>query len=293
MNPAKFWFNFIRDPSQFLSQLDDDLTYAPLSSTLTEDENTSQWYIPEGLGRVKHNINILNNRAINRGKDQAKIDIIRNLQSLGVPYTSAYIAADAAVQGNYNYYQKLLSKYSSNNANDTNAINTSGGKLGLPISGMYDESAVNTETNANSDANKPLPPMSADEGEIPSGKVEVGPDTEVPAQPVAKPNVGSVIKSLRRTPKPKSYVEPVVSTNKPPVVNNTPVVNTPTVTSNASIPVAAPTLSSVTSQAVRHNGGFDNYRRQSVLSALRAAGGISPAEAVQRGIIPMEALNYV
>lgn len=272
MNPAQFWFNFIKNPKRQLGQLDDDLTYAPLNSILTEDENTSQWYIPEGLGRVKHNINILNNRAINRGRDQAKIDIIRNLQSLGVPYTSAYIAADAAVQGNYNYYQKLLSKYSSNNANDTNAINTSGGKLGLPITGMYDESTVNTETNADSDANKPLPPMSADEGEIPSGTVKVGPDTE---KPVDKPTVASVVK-------PRKVA-------KSPVVNNTLTANVP----RATAPVAAPTLSSVTSQAVRHNGGFDNYRRESVLSALRAAGGISPAEAVQRGIIPLEALNYV
>lgn len=136
-----------------------------------------------------------------------------------------------------------------------------------------------------------VPPVSADEGEVPSGTVEVGPDREVPAQPVQtvqptqpvnKPNVASVVKSPRRAPKPKPYVEPVV--------NNTSV-QTPA--SNVSAPVAAPTLSSVTSQAVRHNGGFDDYRRQSVLSALRAAGGISPAEAVQRGIIPWEALNYV
>ena len=73
--------------------------------------------------------------------------------------------------------------------------------------------------------------------------------------------------------------------------NITPSVQTPVV--NTSAPVSVPTLSSVTSQAVRHNGGFDEYRRQSALAALRAAGGISPAEAVQRGIIPWEALNYV
>lgn len=113
----------------------------------------------------------------------------------------------------------------------------------------------------------PLPPMSADATETKS----------------AQPTVGSVVKPPRRV-------------TKPPVVNNTPVtpvVNTPEVpASNVSAPAVAPTLSSVT-QAVRHNGGFDNYRRESVLSALRAAGGISPAEAVQRGIIPWEALNYV
>lgn len=137
-----------------------------------------------------------------------------------------------------------------------------------------------TDYSTDSDANKPLPPMSADEGEIPSGTVVVGPDTEVPAQPVNKPNVASVVKSPRRAPKPKPYVEPAV-------INNTPTSNVPTPN------VVVPTLSSVVPQAVRHNGGFDNYRRESVLSALRAAGGISPAEAVQRGIIPWEALNYV
>lgn len=156
------------------------------------------------------------------------------------------------------------------------AVNSTGGMPALPISGMYDDSAVSTDTNE------------------PSGKVVVGPDTEVPAQSVRSVQPAQpVAKPLRRAPKPKSYVEPVASTNKSPVVNNTPVDNTPIATSNVSIPVAAPTLSSVTSQAIRHNGGFDNYRRESVLSALRAAGGISPAEAVQRGIIPWEALNYV
>ena len=125
----------------------------------------------------------------------------------------------------------------------------------------------------------PLPPMSADtdEGEIPSGTVVVGPDTEVKS--VSKPTVASVVKS-------KKII-------KPTVVNNTPVVKPATPVSTPTPAVAAPTLSSVTSQAIRPNGGFDNYRRQSVLSALRAAGGISPAEAVQRGIIPWEALNYV
>lgn len=107
----------------------------------------------------------------------------------------------------------------------------------------------------------PLPPMSVDTTET------------KPTQPVVKP---------------KRVV-------RPPVVNNTSAANVTSVqppATNTNTPVAAPTLSSVT-QAVRHNGGFDNYRRESVLSALRAAGGISPAEAVQRGIIPWEALNYV
>lgn len=142
------------------------------------------------------------------------------------------------------------------------AVNSNGGMPALPVSGMYDESVVSTDTNE------------------PSGKVVVGPDTEVPAQPVRSVQPAQpVAKPLKRAPRSG-------------VINNTPV-STATPTANVSAPVAAPTLSSVTSQAVRHNGGFDDYRRQSVLSALRAAGGISPAEAVQRGIIPMEALNYI
>ena len=129
-----------------------------------------------------------------------------------------------------------------------------------------------------------VPPVSADEGEIPSGSVVVGPDTEAkPAQQVQSMQSAQPANKPRRAPKPKPYVEPAV-------IDNTPVATTPNVpTPN----VAVPTLSSVVPQAVRPNGGFDNYRRQSVLSALRAAGGISPAEAVQRGIIPWEALNYV
>jgi len=140
--------------------------------------------------------------------------------------------------------------------------------------------------STDSDANKPLPPMSADEGEIPPGTVEVGPDTE---KPVDKLTVAPVVKPKKVANIPVQPAKPLKRAPKLGVVSDTPVVNTP----NVSTPnVAAPTLSSVT-QAVRHNGGFDNYRRQSVLSALRAAGGISPAEAVQRGIIPMEALNYI
>lgn len=141
------------------------------------------------------------------------------------------------------------------------------------------ESYSKMSSTANSgDTSKQLAPILADVGRVSPGSATASDNTRV------KPTVNSVVKPLRRV-------------TKPPVVNNTPVtpvVNTPEVpASNVSAPVAAPTLSSVTSQAVRHNGGFDNYRRESVLSALRAAGGISPAEAVQRGIIPWEALNYV
>lgn len=131
-------------------------------------------------------------------------------------------------------------------------------------------------STSNDNTNKQLAPILADVGRASSGSAIASTNTR------AKPNVASVVKPKR--------------VSKSPVVNNTPAASVtpvqPPVT-NTNTPVAAPTLSSVTSQAIRHNGGFDNYRRQSVLSALRAAGGISPAEAVQRGIIPWEALNYV
>lgn len=142
------------------------------------------------------------------------------------------------------------------------------------------ESYSKMSSTANSDdTSKQLAPILADVGRASPGSATASTNARV-----KPPTVNSVVKSPRKAIKPR-------------VVNNTPdtpVVNTPTPASN--VPpsnVAAPTLSSVASQAVRHNGGFDNYRRESVLSALRAAGGISPAEAVQRGIIPWEALNYV
>lgn len=91
------------------------------------------------------------------------------------------------------------------------------------------------------------------------------------------------------TPVTESVAKTGTNQVSSPTVRKT---NTPRVT-QVGTSVITPTLSTVIPQAVRHNGGFDNYRRESVLSALRSAGGISPAEAVQRGIIPMEALNYI
>jgi len=142
----------------------------------------------------------------------------------------------------------------------------------------FPESYSKMDSTSNGGTNKQLAPILED-----AGRVSLG-STTASTNARGKPTVNSVVKSPRKAIKPR-------------VVNNTPVtpvVNTPTPTSNVPTSnVAAPTLSSVVPQAVRHNGGFDDYRRQSVLSALRAAGGISPAEAVQRGIIPWEALNYV
>lgn len=99
---------------------------------------------------------------------------------------------------------------------------------------------------------------------------------------------------------------PTIATNATPQRNASrmqPKAITPTVTTpvapkasvKQSVPVEGVTLGSVINKAplVRRNGGFDEYRRQSALAALRNAGGISPAEGVQRGIIPYEALQYI
>lgn len=146
------------------------------------------------------------------------------------------------------------------------------------------ESYSKMNSTANSDdTSKQLAPILADVGRVSPGSAIASTNTR------DKPTVASIVKPPKRALKPQPYVEPTV-VNNTPVANVTPV--QPPVT-NASTLVSAPTLSNVVSQAVRYNGGFDNYRRESVLSALRAAGGISPAEAVQRGIIPWEALNYV
>lgn len=81
----------------------------------------------------------------------------------------------------------------------------------------------------------------------------------------------------------------------------TPTVTTPVAPKASvkqSVPVEGVTLDSIINNVnkaplVRRNGGFDEYRKQSALAALRNAGGISPAEGVQRGIIPYEALQYI
>lgn len=115
------------------------------------------------------------------------------------------------------------------------------------------------------------------------------------------------------TPRPSNTTNtpdtPTIATNAIPQRNAsrmqskavTPTVTTPVVPKASvkqSVPVEEVTLDSIINNVnkaplVRRNGGFDEYRRQSALAALRNAGGISPAEGVQRGIIPYEALQYI
>lgn len=211
------------------------------------------------------------------------------------------------------------------------------------------------------DANKPLPPVSADtdEGEIPSGTVVVGPDTETPTldtifkrinngRDLAKLGTDNIVHNSdtsiddayanqsnisNMSTIPTNMSTPILDITPRPSNTNTntniiPTATTPTVATNAisqrnasrmqpksvtptvttpvvpkasvkqSVPVEEVTLGSIINNInkaplVRRNGGFDEYRRQSALAALRNAGGISPAEGVQRGIIPYEALQYI
>lgn len=241
---------------------------------------------------------------------KAMDDMVSNLKWIyQVPAEDAInIASSAIIENNYIPYRDALNKYSANinrvnairgrsntpieqDQNTSESVNANTGKLGLPISGMYDESAVKPETD-----------------EMPSGNIVVGSDPEEKVK--TPPTVASAIR-LRRSPKPSDNPPVDVSIKPKSIPTSTPaskvipkpkpvpkpapvqITPSPTPVSTPTPPVAAPTLSSVVPQAIRHNGGFDNYRGESALAALRAAGGISPAEAVQRGIIPMEALNYI
>lgn len=166
------------------------------------------------------------------------------------------------------------------------------GKLGLPIKGMYDESAVSTDMDE------------------PSGKVEVGPDTEVnpsTSVPAAEGNTmkvydtktgttntydsstGELISTsnAKQTPSVNSAVKRVntprtqqrrATVTPPPaaVTPSAPVVNTP-VTRPA---MPAPNKTSLASA----------YKRD-LWNLINSKGISSPAEAVQRGIIPAEYLN--
>ena len=165
------------------------------------------------------------------------------------------------------------------------------GKLGLPISGMYDESAV-----------------SMDE---PSGKVVVGPDTEVnpsTSVPAAEGNTMKVydtktgttntynsstgeLVSTSNTKQSPSVNSVVKGANTPRVVQRrapaTPPAITPTVASTPVIPASAtrPVM-----PAPNKTSLASAYKRD-LWNLINSKGISSPAEAVQRGIIPAEYLN--
>lgn len=257
---------------------------------------------------------------------------INSLVNSGIPFDRALqIVQDAAIDDNLDSYRAALQEYRkqrqiqrSPEPNGRNAINTAKAidvnsiirdtlikdalsnkpELG---NGWYSPPAMSTPPNAQRSQYSVVPKEPITEGMTPKpDKYPYEMNTEANQYSVPE-GYSPMPVSRNYTPVPRDY-SPIpasvpTATSTAPVTKNvastnqvsTPAVrrtNTPKAT-QAKTPVTTPTLSTVIPQAVRHNGGFDNYRRESVLSALRAAGGISPAEAVQRGIIPMEALNYI
>lgn len=258
---------------------------------------------------------------------------INNLVNSGVPFDRALqIIQDATIDGNFDSYKAALQEYrkqrqlyrspepngkisiNSPKAIDVNSIirdtlikDALSNKPELG-NGYYPPMGISTSPNSQHSQYSVVPKQPITEGMTPiptKYPYELGVKDNQDIQDTAPEGYTPMPVSRNYTPIPRGYSSIPANTSTTPVtesvaktgtnqVSNPTVrkVNTPRAT-QASTPVTTPTLSTVIPQAVRHNGGFDNYRRESVLSALRSAGGISPAEAVQRGIIPMEALNYI
>lgn len=165
------------------------------------------------------------------------------------------------------------------------------------INGAKDLASLGTVYNPNTDTsvNNSVPELygSNNQSAIPVNQ------TSIPnmSSPNSKVTIGSMANNTptvisKNTPNKLTTVASQVST---PVTTR---VNPQNASMTQSVPVEEVTLGSIINNVnkaplVRRNGGFDEYRRQSALAALRNAGGISPAEGVQRGIIPYEALQYI
>lgn len=160
------------------------------------------------------------------------------------------------------------------------------------VNNARDLASLGTVYNPNTDTsvNNPVPELygSNNQSSIPVNQTSI-PSTTNMSTP--KITIGSMANAPTVTPKNTS--------NKPATIASqasTPVttrVNPQNASMTQSVPVEEVSLASVVKPLVRRNGGFDEYRRQSALAALRNAGGMSPAEGVQRGIIPYEALQYI
>lgn len=258
---------------------------------------------------------------------------INSLVNSGVPFDRALqIIQDAAIDNNLDSYRAALQDYrkqrqvyrspepnGKTSINIPKAIDVNGiirdtlikdalsnkPELG---NGYYPPMGINTSPNSQHSQYSVIPKQPITEGMTPvptKYPYELGTKDNQDIQDIAPEGYTPMPVSRNYTPIPRGYSPIPANTSTTPVTESvaktgTNQVSNPTVrrtntprATQASTPVTTPTLSTVIPQAVRHNGGFDNYRRESVLSALRAAGGISPAEAVQRGIIPWEALNYI
>lgn len=160
------------------------------------------------------------------------------------------------------------------------------------INGAKDLAGLGTVYNPNTDTsvNNPVPELygSNNQSTIPVNQTNI-PNTSNMSTP--KITIGSMANVPTVTPKntPNKPVT-VASQASTPVTTK---VNPQNASMTQSVPVEEVSLASVVKPLVRRNGGFDEYRRQSALAALRNAGGMSPAEGVQRGIIPYEALQYI
>jgi hypothetical protein len=256
---------------------------------------------------------------------------VNRLVNTGVPFERALeIVEKATFDNNFDPYKAALQEYRNRvyrspepngktSINTPKAIDVNGiirdtlikdalsnkPELG---NGYYPPMGISTSPNSQHSQYSVVPKQPITEGMTPvptKYPYELGTKDNQDIQDTAPEGYTPMPVSRNYTPIPRGYSPIPANTSTTPVtesvaktgtnqVSNPTVrrVNTPRAT-QASTPVTTPTLSTVIPQAVRHNGGFDNYRRESVLSALRSAGGISPAEAVQRGIIPMEALNYI
>lgn len=271
-------------------------------------------------------------RMLEEGFDGSIVGIPNQINSLvnsGVPFDRALqIIQDAAIDNNLDSYRAALQDYKvyrSPEPNGKSSINTAKAidvnsiirdtlikdalsnkpELG---NGYYPPMGISTSPNSQHSQYSVIPKQPITEGMTPvptKYPYELGTKDNQDIQDIAPEGYTPMPVSRNYTPIPRGYSPIPANTSTTPVtesvaktgtnqVSNPTVrkINTPRAT-QTSTPVTTPTLSTVIPQAVRHNGGFDNYRRESVLSALRSAGGISPAEAVQRGIIPMEALNYI
>lgn len=151
------------------------------------------------------------------------------------------------------------------------------------VNGAKDLASLGTVYNPNTDTsvNNSVPELygSNNQSAIPVNQTSI-PNTSSMSNPTS-----TVIP--KNIPNKTATVTPQVST---PVTTR---VNPQNASMTQSVPVEEVSLASVVKPLARRNGGFDEYRRQSALAALRNAGGISPAEGVQRGIIPYEALQYI
>lgn len=146
--------------------------------------------------------------------------------------------------------------------------------------------------DADNSINNSVPALySKNQSTIPTNQSNIPSSTSVSTPKIT---IGSMA-----TSSPTSTVTPKNTPNKTATIASqvsTPVttrVNPQNASMTQSVPVEEVSLSSIVKPLTRRNGGFNEYRRQSALAALRNAGGMSPAEGVQRGIIPYEALQYI